>query len=783
MLPTMPNRRRRPFPPQRDFASLSVRDLLDAREAYHVHLSTLGNVVGTAIGRYRIQEGDWYEDHPPDEPEPADYARPRTPRTLANSVVRPWSWPAVLVFVREWRSREELGSQVVPDRLYLPDGRVAPTCVILAPPDESLPEPVANVGQGSEMIGGGFLCLRQAQGVPHVGTLACMVRRHGTLYALTSKHVAGAAGDEVLARMRGTLKRIGVAAPLELTRKTMASIFPGWPGERTYVRLDAGLVLLEDVSFWTSQVFGIGEVGEVFDATPQTVTLDLIGTPVRAFGGASGVVEGEIQGLFYRYQSLGSFDYVGDVLIGPRADPASVVTRPGDSGALWFYDPPHELRPGEREDDPISPPTLPERGARARRLRPIAMQWGAVRTRLPDGRKSPFALASFLSTVCGELDVEVERSWSTGHDEYWGKIGHFAIGWKACDLVDGKLGTLMQANQPNIGFGNDRLGEGREFRMGRGAFVPLADVPDYVWIGRRQSTEPVQHFADIDIHDIHGGPSMLEACRDDPRNLSARVWRDYFDGFEAEGCGPQEGLLPFRVWQIFEEMVRFLAAREVEPFVAAAGILAHYLGDASQPLHCSYLHHGRLPLLTVHGRRYPVPHDRTEGSAYDVFSRTREAKIHAIYEQGMLETDALAALIDVDAELAAAAPAVQARSGYEAALRTFELMSNAHARLSPEDIIDADEPGLTQRERGEHLWANARIRRETVRSLADSTRLLAGLWRAAWAAGDGDSLPEARLGRIDEAALEAIYRPTSFLRSLTLDAMVQSGRFEPPGGG
>ena len=33
------------FPPRRDYASLSIKDLLDAREAYHVHLSILNNVV------------------------------------------------------------------------------------------------------------------------------------------------------------------------------------------------------------------------------------------------------------------------------------------------------------------------------------------------------------------------------------------------------------------------------------------------------------------------------------------------------------------------------------------------------------------------------------------------------------------------------------------------------------------------------------------------------------------------------------------------------------------
>jgi hypothetical protein len=83
----------RPFPPRRDYTSLSVGDLLDARDAYHVHLSRLENVVATAIGRYLIH--DWYAKNPPDRPRPLDVERIREPRTLANTVLRPWSWPCV----------------------------------------------------------------------------------------------------------------------------------------------------------------------------------------------------------------------------------------------------------------------------------------------------------------------------------------------------------------------------------------------------------------------------------------------------------------------------------------------------------------------------------------------------------------------------------------------------------------------------------------------------------------------------------------------------------------
>src|SRR6478735_9241655 len=75
------------FPPKRDFSSLSIKDLLDAREAYHVQLSSLENVVATAIGRYLIHNDDWYATHSPDVPRPANLEKPKEARTLDNSVI------------------------------------------------------------------------------------------------------------------------------------------------------------------------------------------------------------------------------------------------------------------------------------------------------------------------------------------------------------------------------------------------------------------------------------------------------------------------------------------------------------------------------------------------------------------------------------------------------------------------------------------------------------------------------------------------------------------------
>src|SRR4051794_30328967 len=88
--------------PEDYFGALRVRDLVEARDAYHVHLMNKTNVVATAIGRYLIRDTDWHATNPPNTKPPAGYVRPATERTLFNSAVRDWSWPCVLVFVRQW---------------------------------------------------------------------------------------------------------------------------------------------------------------------------------------------------------------------------------------------------------------------------------------------------------------------------------------------------------------------------------------------------------------------------------------------------------------------------------------------------------------------------------------------------------------------------------------------------------------------------------------------------------------------------------------------------------
>jgi hypothetical protein len=314
------------------------------------------------------------------------------------------------------------------------------------------------------------------------------------------------------------------------------------------------------------------------------------------------------------------------------------------------------------------------------------------------GKKTAFAMGTFISSVCRLLDVEIVRDYSLGHDEYWGKLGHTAIGFKACDLVTGNLKKLMTSNQELIGTNDTQLKQGGKYKIDKDDFVPLSDVPDYIWVsGSRKSTEPMQHFADIDIYDINGGQTLLDKCIADPSNIAAKVWLDFFKGFEDAGVGPDTGCLPFRVWQIYDAMVGYLKKKDVLHFVGAAGVLAHYVGDASQPLHCSYMHHGMPPMVKVNGRKYPIRKADKNGKtpAWEKFSATKEYAIHGIYEEQMLEIDMTAMLLLINQSVKGKKPTATIKSGKDAAVEVIKLMKRSQKRLSPEKIIKADDPSLT----------------------------------------------------------------------------------------
>ena len=77
-------------PNARSFSSLSVKDLLDARDAYHVHLCHLDNVFATAIGRFLIRDTDPdYDRYVSVRERRAGRDGSSKARTLENSTAKP----------------------------------------------------------------------------------------------------------------------------------------------------------------------------------------------------------------------------------------------------------------------------------------------------------------------------------------------------------------------------------------------------------------------------------------------------------------------------------------------------------------------------------------------------------------------------------------------------------------------------------------------------------------------------------------------------------------------
>ncbi len=726
---------------ERNFSSLSITDLLEAREAYHVHLAHLDNVFATAVGRYLIRNADADAKDSDKTTKGSD-----EPRTLANSSVKKWSWPCILVFVEKWQKPAETAARpetMVPPFLYLPDGRVIPTCVVFA--DRQPRPPVGLVAPvfSSDLIGGGYPALQEVQGARRLSTLGCLVTDGDQVYMLTNRHVTGEAGREVATVIADRSQRIGVSAGRDLGKKPFGEVYPGWPGARVLLNLDAGLIRLDDVSRCTAQVFGVGELGPVWDLHTDAFDLDMIECPVRAHGAAGGDLRGQIQALFFRYKTMGGIEYVSDFLIGPRGGRNTVGTRAGDSGAIWFV-------------DKEAPAAGGKAATLAPVLRPFAMQWGGQTLAAPGADLSAdFALATGLSTICRELDVEIITDWNAGQPETWGPVGHFKVGALACDLVkDQWLHGLFTLNLPNIGYDDGHI-ENAKKPHPKTRFVPLADVADFVWRTLR-GLDDNNHFADIDrkaridtqkhpeLKDIDNR-SLLQLTKNKPEHVHPDFWNRFY-GAMGEN---KRGALPFRVWQIYDEMVGFAAAGKIDDFVCAAGLMAHYVGDACQPLHVSELHHG---------------------------SSESESGVHSAYETAMLNAKT-GEMIAAVAEARATWPEVpvKAGNGHDAAVAVVELMRRTVKRLPPAEVIEVfnDNPG---RGRSDAMWAA--VGKRTAAGLFDGALTLARLWEGAWKRGRGNAAdPALPAAACAQDVLMALYLEKTFLQSYKLqDLREQNGK-------
>jgi hypothetical protein len=785
----------------KDFTQLALRDLIEARDQYHVQLMHKKNVVATALGRYRIRKSDpWPSRH---HPRPAGKsAKAKGARTIENSEVRPYSWPCVLVFVEHWLEPDQFHvdgknhkrgkksnpnratfNDLVPSSLYLSDGRVIPVCVVEAPRYLPVEDAPADLLFPANNIGGGYPVLAQVQGREYVASIGCLVTDGHKTYAITNRHVCGEHGEVLYSRLDGKPVPIGTSAAKHLTRLPFEKVYTNWPGKNVYVNLDIGLLDITDLEAWSAEIREFGQMGPLADLSIYNISLRLIGCPVMAYGAASGKVFGEIHGLFYRYKSVGGFDYVADFLIGqrlaasspvkragkrrgkrrPASPPPPFATRPGDSGTVWLMESPKERNGTD------APPM------------PIAVQWGAhVFTGSDNKPATSFALATCLSTVCNLLAVDPVRDWNLDQPDTWGAVGHYSIAAataKAISDASPNLQELMTNNRTIISYKDEVLATDDFKGQTMADFVPLADVPDNVWKHGRQgfsrSHEGPNHFADMDQKRADGN-DLLGLCESNAANIDPKVWDDFYESVTDPLSGKRisyehRGLLPFRVKQIFEAMVGFVRNEQFDEFVCAAGVLAHYVGDACQPLHISYLHHGDpedtiTKMMTdrhTHEKK-PTAVPRAEG-------------VHEMYETTMVGNKKNRALI---LKGLAKTPKVKTseliQSGQEAAEATVELMQKTFATIAPMDIVQAFNAGKD----GEAsvpaaFWSKFGDRTITV--MRGGAHLLAVLWESAWTLGNGEQNVQ-NLDSIGEKRAKKIYQDRDFIPSYYINEIAK-----PPG--
>lgn len=746
-----------------DFAHLSLNDLIGARDLFHLELMRRPNVVATAIGKYRIRIGDSW-------PNEKRQRHGTGARRLDNSEVRPYSWPCILVFVSQWedvRAFQSHPDRMVPKTIFMPNGSRVPVCVILAPRESTtsiaapdIIRPINNIGPGSPIIA-------SSQGQDYTATVACLVTDGHTYYALTNRHVTGPAGSVVEAKLGGDRRRIGVSAEKELTRLPFSTVYPNFSVQDTFINLDLGLIDVDDISQWTTQLRNGAELGPMADFSSYNLSLSLVGCHVRGFGAAGGEMLGEIYGLFYRYKTGGGFEYVSDLFIGPRSasdvrghkkEAISFATLPGDSGALWVLEPVGRAHgDAEAEDAP--------------QLVPLAVQWG--RNMLASADRAPtqsYALATLLSRACALLEVDPVRGWNVDVPDTWGALGHFSIAARASLALSNafpKLKTFIKNNLEIISHDDTALKEGTFTGLGTEDFVPMADVPDFFWKpriskqGYARPNEGGNHFADMD-QPGKAGKTLLQLT-EDPANIDPDKWEDYYNGIkdilsDKSVAENRRGLLPFRVWQIFDEMCDFARKGSAEEFLCAAGVLTHYLGDACQPLHISFLHDG--------DPRHPVTHTFTKGKkAGQTEERPEGQGVHSAYEDAMVFTYR-DKILDGLKRTPPVKKAEWITSGREAAERTIGLMRDTFALMPPEDIVSTYvHVGKGGKAASDALWK--KFGTSTIKAMQDGTHLIAVLWESAWAVGNGESNVR-RSSALSQKEAMAIVQPEDFLPSMTI---------------
>jgi hypothetical protein len=175
----------------------------------------------------------------------------------------------------------------------------------------------------------------------------------------------------------------------------------------------------------------------------------------------------------------------------------------------------------------------------------------------------------------------------------WGSKGHYTVNFAASELSTSAAGEFFRENQETLG--------------------KFANTPDGLW--KRKDTyekERGTHFFHWDVYkqsNLLGDYSSLTVAA-----ILTKKGHEFVD---------ENGSAMFRISDIYRRMVKALQAKDWEKVIQMAGVMGHYVGDISQPMHVSSDYDGQsIGRPGVH--KYfestlvdQVPHDRLTGDVVE----------------------------------------------------------------------------------------------------------------------------------------------------------------------
>jgi len=273
------------------------------------------------------------------------------------------------------------------------------------------------------------------------------------------------------------------------------------------------------------------------------------------------------------------------------------------------------------------------------------------------------------------------------------------------------------------------------------------------------------------------GKTFLELnYRDPDKYLNPTAWKKYFATVEpqfvewakllkrpprhaeAKNGSGHWGALPFRVHQLFDIMVKAAKKQDPNLLLCAGGVLIHYIGDACQPLHASYLSQGDPARV--------VKRPKSEGMKLEADG------VHGGYEDDMIahgqKYDNLSAKLKSRIAKLKTEPIANIETGYDASKAVIALIYATQHEIAPKDIVQkwVELKGVHKKDKARAMWEE--FGDDTITCMARGTRYLTKIWQAAWDAGDGD----ATIGSgstLKERDIEKLYNDPDVVPSIGLD--------------